>query len=224
MKKVNLLVKKRFKWIICVIALLVFFLLLREVCNNDILGIDEMVADFVLSFRSTKWTMFFKTVTKLCNTLFIVGVFLLILFVVKNLRIKKYLCANILVILATNTVIKFIVSRSRPLGEHLVEASGFSFPSGHSMMAMGMYGLFIYFTYRYVENKKHKYSLISFLLVVIILIGMSRIYLGVHYTSDVLAGFTLSLAYLIGFVHIMESRLTKKIKLIEKMAKNVEEK
>jgi Membrane-associated phospholipid phosphatase len=224
MKKLRKIVSKNWKWIICVIAFLIFFLLLKEVHNHDILGIDEEVANFVFSVRNSKLTLFFKGTTMLCDIIFIVGVFLFVLLIVKDWRFKRYLCANIILVVAINNLIKFIVSRDRPLGEHLVDATGFSFPSGHTMTATAMYGLLIYFIYKYVRNKKSKYVLISLLSLVIILIGMSRIYLGVHYTSDVLAGFTLSIAYLIGYVHVMESRLTKKLSLLQKNAKNVEEK
>jgi undecaprenyl-diphosphatase len=67
---------------------------------------------------------------------------------------------------------------------------------------MDFYGYFIYLIYKYVKNKYLKWTAISLLSILICLIGISRIYLGVHYTSDVLAGFLISISYLICYITI----------------------
>lgn len=68
------------------------------------------------------------------------------------------------------------------------------------MVSMAFYGFLIYLIYKKVENKYLKWSLITILGLLIISIGISRIYLGVHYTSDVLAGFLISISYLIIYI------------------------
>ena len=201
--------KKNLKWFICVLALLIFLILLKDVFAKEVFDVDDAVADFVISIRSDFLTLFFKTVTWLCNTIFVIAIFIFVLFLVKDVRLKKYLCANIAIVFIINSILKIIVSRPRPLGEHLVDAGGFSFPSGHSMMAVGLYGFLIYFVYKYVKNKIKRNVLMSGLFLIITLVGMSRIYLGVHYTSDVLAGFMLSLSYLVGYISIMEKRVVR---------------
>ena len=80
---------------------------------------------------------------------------------------------------------------------------GYSFPSGHSMASMAFYGLIIYFVIRFVKNRALKIFLSIMLSLLIILIGMSRIYLGVHYPSDVFAGFVFTVAYLIFYITII---------------------
>ena len=75
--------------------------------------------------------------------------------------------------------------------------SGYSFPSGHAMASLAFYGLLIYITKRLVKNKYLKILLITLNIAIIILIGVSRIYLGVHYLSDVLTGYSISIIYLL---------------------------
>jgi len=94
-------------------------------------------------------------------------------------------------------LLKNFFSRQRPLIPLLKPALGYSFPSGHSMMSFAFYGLLIYLTYNYIGNKILKTLIIIALFVIILLIGLSRIYLRVHYTSDVIAGFSIGIIWLI---------------------------
>lgn len=70
------------------------------------------------------------------------------------------------------------------------------------MVSMAFYGLIIYLIYKYLKNKYLKIFLIILLSILIVMIGISRIYLGVHYTSDVIAGFLFSISYLIIYIKI----------------------
>ncbi len=110
---------------------------------------------------------------------------------------------------ALNQLLKFIIQRPRPVGYRIVEEKGFSFPSGHSMASTAFYGFLIYLVYKKVKNKYLKIGLIIFLTFLIFSIGVSRIYLGVHYTSDVLAGFCISISYLIIFTSYAKYYLNK---------------
>lgn len=88
-----------------------------------------------------------------------------------------------------NWVLKLLFHRQRPTLPHLVEATGFSFPSGHAMLSFIFYGLVAYLVLLNFPGKALKTALICLLTLLILAIGASRIYLGVHYPSDVLAGF-----------------------------------
>ena len=78
------------------------------------------------------------------------------------------------------------------------------------MISMAFYGFLIYLSIKYLKNKKMKIVLITFLSILIILIGISRIYLGVHYTSDVIAGFMISVCYLIIFTSLVKKYIIER--------------
>ena len=107
-------------------------------------------------------------------------------------------------------MLKRILRRPRPTEFRIVEETGYSFPSGHSITSMVFYGYLVYLTYKYINNKKIKIPLIIFLILLIPTIGLSRIYLGVHYASDVLCGFLLGIIYLILFISISKKYLERK--------------
>ena len=125
---------------------------------------------------------------------------IILFIVIKNKKIGLSIFLNLVIITVLNQLLKRILQRPRPTEFRIIEETGYSFPSGHSMVSMAFYGYLIYLIYRYVKNKYVKWIAIAFLSVLICSIGVSRIYLGVHYTSDVLGGFLVSISYLILFI------------------------
>ena len=109
-------------------------------------------------------------------------------------------------------ILKYILQRPRPTEFRIIEETGYSFPSGHSMVSLAFYGYLIYLIYKYINNKHLKRTLIIILSVLICIIGVSRIYLGVHYTSDVLGGFLISFAYLIIYIELVNKFVLEKNK------------
>src|SRR5699024_1480614 len=108
-----------------------------------------------------------------------------------------------------NAFIKNIYQRVRPEEiNHLIEQSGYSFPSGHSMGSIIVFGSFIFLAFRYFKSKTIKRGLSIFFSLLILLIGLSRIYLGVHYLSDVIAGFSLVFAWLALSIAFFELKFT----------------
>ena len=133
----------------------------------------------------------------------------LLSFLLKNKKLSFIITANLGLITIINQVLKFIVKRPRPSDLFLIVETGYSFPSGHSMVSLSFYGLLIYFIYKYFKNKKLKIFLITLLSLIIVLIGVSRVYLGVHFVSDVISGFLLSLSYLIIFIKVINKFILK---------------
>lgn len=145
-------------------------------------------------------TAFFRSLTILGNTttfVFVLLVAVLYLYFVKKWRIEGLFLAlsgtvSGLLIVAT----KGLYARVRPAIEHLVVAQGFSFPSGHSAGSMMIYGFMLIIAHQRLTSKPIRLLVEGFFLALIFLIGLSRIYLGVHYPTDVLAGFLLGFACL----------------------------
>ena len=93
-----------------------------------------------------------------------------------------------------NKIIKSLVERPRPDDiVHLVHAGGFSFPSGHSITSMFVFGMLIYLVRTNMQNRHAANILTVVLAIPMVCIGLSRIYLGVHYPTDVLAGWSLGI-------------------------------
>lgn len=210
MKKENISNKKNKSIIIATVSMIVFLLILKDIFQYEITSYDSWAYNvFVENFRSEEMTLIMKTITA-CGGIVIIGIICLLLFLfMKNKKIPMVLMINTIVIVMLNDFIKFVVQRPRPTGYNLITESNYSFPSGHSMVSTFFYGFLIYLIYMFVKNKKLKVLLISLLSFLIILICISRIYLGVHYLSDTIAGFALSLAYimiLVMFNHEIERK------------------
>ena len=121
---------------------------------------------------------------------------------IKNKKVPIAITLNLIISTALNVLLKNIINRPRPDGYRIISETGYSFPSGHSMISMAFYGLILYIVFKNVKNKNIRNLLTVLIAILIFLIGFSRIYLGVHYVSDVLGGFIISIAYLILFTTI----------------------
>ena len=107
----------------------------------------------------------------------------------------------------SNQLIKHIIMRDRPSVYRMIKQGGFSYPSGHSMIAVALYGILIYLVFKYIKNKYLKYGLSALLVLLILSIGISRIYVGVHFASDVVGGFSLAIAEIVLIVSFLEKKL-----------------
>ena len=184
-----------YKSIICFVCIILFLALAENVFNNEIMKGDVIGYQFVSNYLiKDNVTPIMKGITWCGSAICLILVSFLSFFIFKNKKTSIFVWINLISITILNQVLKFILHRPRP---------GYSFPSGHSMASMAFYGFLIYLIYKKINNKYLKWGLICFLSILILFIGISRIYLGVHYTSDVLAGFLISVAYLILFISIV---------------------
>ena len=174
--------------------------------NGDIIGY-KIISTFLISDFATPIAKF---ITNFGGAIFIILLTVILIAVIKNKKIGLSILTNLAIITILNQLLKRILQRPRPTEYRIIEESGYSFPSGHSMISMAFYGYLIYLIYKYVENKNVKWILISLLSILICLIGISRIYLGVHYTSDVLGGFLISISYLVIYISAVNNVFCRK--------------
>ncbi len=195
--------KKNLIWILLFVCLLISIIIMEDIFEQEIIKIDHIGYEFISThFLKDVYTPFIKIITNFGSAVYL-GIFSIILIIfIKNKKIKILIPLNLIIVTFLNLLLKNIIQRPRPSDISIIEEIGYSFPSGHSMVSMAFYGYLIYLVYIKIKNKVLKWLLISFISILIILIGLSRIYLGVHYTSDVVAGFLLAIAYLIIFIKV----------------------
>ena len=200
-EKLKEFIVKNLKWIVVFICLIGFFTLAEDVFNKEIMNGDivgyKLVSTFLISDFATPIAKF---ITNFGGAIILIGLAFMLFIFIKNKKIGVSIISNLAIITVLNQLLKRIVQRPRPTEFRIVEESGYSFPSGHSMVSMAFYGYLIYLIYKYVKNKYLKWISIILLSILICFIGISRIYLGVHYTSDVLGGFFISISYLIIYI------------------------
>lgn len=152
---------------------------------------DNFVYQFIRMLRCDFFDNYFVTITKLGNILWILIVVFISILVFRNkhgILIGIGACDSVI----TNLFFKHLIKRKRPNGLRLIEQGGYSFPSGHAMISVCVYGYLLYLVITKIKSKWLKYILSIFLILLILSIGVSRIYVGVHYATDVIAGYILA--------------------------------
>ena len=180
-------------------------------CGHDF-KID-VFNNFVANNRMGFMDKFFKIFTYLGSfytlaLLVLIGG-LLLYFIAKKKRLAIFSVSAFALVSISNLIFKHIVRRERPLNFMIINETGYSFPSGHAMMSFAFFAICIYVVCVLVQNKVLKISLICLFSALTIFIGFSRIYLGVHYLSDIVAGWLLSFVILTCCWMVYDSKLFK---------------
>lgn len=194
--------KKHRKSIISIIALLLFSIITIILLNGLTESLDTKIHNLVINLRTPLLTNIMLIITNLCSVIGIIIISIIFLIIYRKKQIFHYIVINLVNSILLSQLFKLIIRRDRPININIIEETGFSYPSGHSMVSMAFFGLFAYLIYKNMKNLFLKTILITLLIIIIILIGFSRIYLGVHYFSDVIGGFLISFAYLMTFINL----------------------
>lgn len=162
-------------------------------------GFDSNIQTWVRGDLPAELTRFFKTITILGNTpvQVIVAIVAVILLYLRQYKAEAiFVSASGLLSSILIVSLKYIYQRQRPSITHLVHASGYSFPSGHSLGTFMILGAIAIVLAQRLAKKEFKIAVYGITGLLIFLVGLSRIYVGVHYPTDVLAGFTLAFGLL----------------------------
>jgi len=199
--------KKYLKWIICFICLIIFIILGVLVLTKNDIYLDSAVYNFVSKYISDDLTYVIKNLTHIGSAFIVILITILVLIFFKNKKYGIFMSLDLIFITILQYILKYTFTRTRPIDINLIEENGYSFPSGHSLTAMAFYGFIIYLIYTSKINKKSKLIYIILLSLLIFVTGFSRIYLGVHFFTDVMGAFSFSIAFLIVYTHIIKERI-----------------
>lgn len=184
------------KNILLIVMSIILFIILAIAINADILtGFESWIYFKSVEHMSDILTNILIFITNLGGP---IGVFLICLaiFLIPKLRNRLGLPVSIAVSTSfvLNIILKLIFARERPDILRLVTENSYSFPSGHAMVNMALYTVLIIYAYKFIRSKRIKYTLIILMMILVIAIGFTRIYLGVHYAGDIIGGWLLGFA------------------------------
>jgi undecaprenyl-diphosphatase len=161
---------------------------------------DASIAHVVEAGRTPILTDFFSLITQLGDARWIIVVALSLAFVLwrhKRLAYKIGFAVALFGSVCSSYLIKVSVARPRPpFAERLITEGGYSFPSMHAAVSLAVFGFLAYVAYKILRPHHHRMPLAIGLGILALVIGFSRIYLGVHYASDVIAGYVLGILFI----------------------------
>lgn len=197
------LARKNLRVIVACACVLVFLMILEDVYDAESMRLDRAAYWLIVEHLRTPWlTPVMESFSALATPVSLVVLLLAVAAFAPGKRPGMCCAVNLVLVVVINQVLKFIIQRPRPDGFRLATASGFSFPSGHSMAAMAFFGLLAWLVWKYEADRRLRRLYATGFALVIVMIGVSRIYLGVHYASDVLGGFCLSMAWLAVYTRV----------------------
>ena len=202
------LARDNVRLIVALVAAVVFLVLLGEVAEGELMRLDSLAYQAIVEgLRSDGLTPVMEGFTSLASVVVLAVMAAAIAALAPGKAPGWCVSINLACVVALNALLKVIVQRPRPEGFRLIEETGYSFPSGHSMVAMAFFGLLIWMIWRYHRRDAMRVVWCVVFALVIVMVGVSRIYLGVHYASDVIAGFCVSLVWLAFYTRVVAPAL-----------------
>lgn len=182
------------------------FYVFNSMISDEALLFDTAIRNFIIGLRNDLLNPIIIGITYLGNSKTIIFI-CLVFIILKKTRFKIGIPLSITVSCSwiIQTIIKEVVERARPPVENfLIIQGGYSFPSGHSCSGLVFYGFLIYLVLHTAVDKTVYKIFKNVLIILILLLGLSRIYVGVHYPTDVIAGWSLGVAILTIAICILE--------------------
>jgi undecaprenyl-diphosphatase len=201
--------------VLFILAMIVFIYTTRRVIFLDKTTLDNKIFAYLdshVSARNNDVMLFF---TFLGTHEFLIPANLLLIAYFAFIKKDKWYSIKIPAIALSSLILMFalknLFNRHRPEIPLLEAAKGLSFPSGHALFSVTFYGLLIYIVFKTIKKNDLKWTLIIMLLLLILIIGFSRIYLRVHYPSDVAAGYCIGFMWLVFTIWLL-NRIEKSAK------------
>lgn len=193
MFSMNLKVQLLWAFIISVVSLIGFSIMAIIISRHNILTFDSTIISYIQGLETPALTTIMKFFTFMGsgNSIFVIAV-IVMFFLYVVLHHRSELVFFTIVIVSTgilNGMLKDFFHRARPDLHRLIEIGGYSFPSGHAMSAMVVYGALAFLLWRHIPTRMGRTILIILSAMMIFMIGISRVYLGVHYPSDIIGGY-----------------------------------
>ncbi len=190
--------------------LTLIFVALSVLVKLDLVSsVDTFIYNLCTFKMNNILTGIFKVFTFFGSTAFIVAlsVILFVVFLICKKKNHAYLTASVIIISTIlNNVIKVIIMRSRPEVLKLVIETSYSFPSGHTMASVTIYGILLYLVNKTDLKKGLKNTLKVILFTLPIFIGISRIYLGAHFATDVIGAYLVSSILLLVTTYLVDKK------------------
>lgn len=186
------------------ICLIIFIGLLLMMLFNPapVQSIDDALRQIINAHRSVVWNIFFVNFTQLFNSKETI-IWIVITVILSGIMVNRRFVWQVLLTIGSgvllNRIIKLLIQRPRPNTNLLMHYSSYSFPSGHSSAAALILGCLILLTWQVVRRNWVKVIITTILVILVLAIGFSRVYVGAHYPSDVLAGWCLGTVVVTGF-------------------------
>jgi membrane-associated phospholipid phosphatase len=202
-----------------------FIYIAHLLITDKVQKFDNAALDWFSSIQSPGLTAFMKLITALGNPPTVVVPILLIFIYFLFIKPHRWFAIRIPVVALgsylVNRILKYWFQRPRPAAsERMVEVLyNLSFPSGHAMFSFAFYGLLTHILWKSIKNQALRIIVTAFMIILMILIGVSRVYLHVHYVTDVLAGFAAGFLWLLLCLFITR-RIEKYIQKREKPVAN----
>lgn len=191
------LVRGNLRLVVAAACTAVFIGILDDVLEGELMRLDRAAYWLVVEHMRADWlTPVMESFSALATPVSLLVLLLAVAAFAPGRRPGWCCAVNLGLVVLVNQALKFLIQRPRPEGFRLAEVGGFSFPSGHSMVAMAFFGLLAWLVWRYERDLRMRNLFVASFGVVIVMVGLSRIYLGVHYASDVIGGFCASVIWL----------------------------
>lgn len=200
-----------------ILSLFIFIKLTTEVLQKQMAEMDFQVSNFIYDFRNPVLTDFLFYVSYYGSEFVVLFTIAVVLIFYINNHKKKAILLTIIISsgFLLNNLIKALLKVPRPDLDPVFFAKFYGFPSGHSMMSFIFYACLVYFSFKYLRTLKLKIVVLILSIIIVLLVGFSRIYLGVHNPTDVLGG------YIAGFWWVTTAILIDKTRSFYRLYRQV---